>query len=331
MHFLVLFFLLCIQPYSSILLAGINGWELKIAQQKYVKKIDWHGALECFVDSQCNVGLLDAMREKRDSQGYVNDQPAPVDGKRVPLNKYLSKINKWSSLFSALDECACVRASRARSFQKRYGKPDDSVVGYSPVRTLIEEKIIGEILKKFPDKKALLIYTSIVSGLLYQDAILISKLLKAGYRNIRINLIYFVYDKFLDFIKAQKITELNLFKNYPTSHPLKAFLEQRYKVYPHSYDYTYKQFNDCFVQFKQFLANVSPRNTVQIVLYKGMGEEYKDDCKTHPSLKSHIVIGLDITPHESKCILDLAPFILRKNGPRYLCLPSCSNADTLVY
>lgn len=102
---------------------------------------------------------------------------------QVKIAHGLSKPSVATSFtIHTFDECNCSRLSRIKDEAKR-GQ--------------FEEMFIDRIDQNFHDKTQRLVYVSLASGFLFQDFVIISKLLERGFHNIDITFIDPIYTQFI--------------------------------------------------------------------------------------------------------------------------------------
>lgn len=93
-----------------------------------------------------------------------------------------NKSGAFYELFGNLGECQCPKFNRETQ----------------PFRKVLERALLYNFTKYDVDKSQPIVYTSVGSGALFEDLLILTKLLEQGYRNITINLIDSRYKKFIE-------------------------------------------------------------------------------------------------------------------------------------
>lgn len=133
-------------------------------------------------------------------------------------------------------------------------------------RELVERKILKYIQEYFPSKEKKLIYTSLGPGGLFQDLVILTKLINMGYNDITVILIELEFKNYIEVVRGKKLINFDQFANAVITH---------YQL----------------MQFSAFLKNCS-QEKIKILIYDNF-ENYIIDCESDSSLKCDVFWGID--------------------------------------
>lgn len=142
-----------------------------ISEDEYVK----YGIAKLLFDSYLNYNHFKAKE--------CFYQSGNVDNVYVPLDLLIGhRSDYFYEIFGDIGECPCDIFSRE----------------IRPFRRILEEKLIFNFQESSLTKNDCIVYTSVGSGGLFQDLVIITKLLEEGCRKFVINLIDTRYEKFME-------------------------------------------------------------------------------------------------------------------------------------
>lgn len=217
------------------------------------------------LDSHLNRKMFDS------KTGFFSDKYIYSVAKilETPVECLLQNVKtQFGGILQSLDECTC----------KDFGRI------YNSNRCVIEKALFSEFENLQKNKAEPLYYTSIGSGLLFQDWVIINKLITLGYRNIVINLIDPIYEPFIN-IGQEAIVSAGRFVidgRYNTSNPNKT-----------------GPFNNCFYEFMKWFNFLHrycyPELNVSVFLYSNV-DNYTVDCIRKYNSQSDVCIMIDVAP-----------------------------------
>jgi len=185
----------------------------------------------------------------------------------------LRQPNLTTGLIDCLDECKCEKVSRMK---------------HPEIRADFENALCRKVEQTYPDKTQPITYTSIGSGSLFQDFMILTKFVDNGYSKFNVNLIDSNYKTFITQFK----------QNPMQAYPIRTLDDVPYEV-PQKTPTTKDPniLNNTFVQFLKwfrFLKDFFARNLEIFINIYSSQESYEQDCQAGFNNFSNVLVVADI-------------------------------------
>jgi len=201
--------------------------------------------------------------------------------------------NLTTGLIDMLDECPCKKLCR---------------LSHPEFRANFENRLIQQITETFTNKAQPITYSSLGSCMLFQDLVILTKLISKGYTHIAVNFIDPCYENLINKLnKTQGVHGLNFIHDGYSK-------EDKYCVVPKNTNLM----NDIFVQFLRWFKYLQTYHTpglqISFNIYKNQ-EDYVFDCQHGLNHISNILVEADLDiPQQELVLIDAHDNILIQNG-----------------
>ncbi len=190
------------------------------------------------------------------------------------------------------------------------------------IRKEVEYTIINEFNNNFKDKQKSLTITDFASGRLFQTFVILNRIIREGYKNIKLNLIDIEYDELLNIFKFGKDfddtrvklnTGCTKFDIKNIKHALGNYRPEfdalfHYCIYPELKNIF---INNRFAYFLKWFNSLQVN--LEVKVYKDT-TDYINACKEDESLKSDFVMGIDYESNIIPVFKDLVKHSLKPDG-----------------